>query len=390
MDFRYSEEQTLLRDALTGFLADRYDAETRRRAVTSEAGRDPAIWTALAQELGVLGAPLPEALGGLGGGAIETLVVMEALGKALAGEPFIETVVLAGGLLARSGRADAPALVEKIVGGETIVAFAHGEPQARDEIFDVATTARRNGDGWVLDGHKAVVTAAPWADLLLVSARSDGARRDRDGLSLFLVPKDAAGLLTRDYATVDERRASDVWFEGVRLPADALVGPEGGAAELIERALDEATVAVCGEALGVLRFIHETTVDYARQRRQFGRPIGDFQVLQHRMVDMFMALEQAVSLTLYAALMLDRPAVERAKAVSAAKVKVGQACRFVGQAAIQIHGGMGMTDELPVSRYFKRATLIEGAFGSVEAHLKRFERLSRAPGAEAPAKRNAA
>jgi hypothetical protein len=384
MDFRYTEEQSLLRDALAGFLRDRAGFEARARAVGSETGRDPAVWIGLAQELGVLGAPIPESLGGLGGGAVETLIVMEEFGRTLAVEPYVETVVLGAGLLARSGSEHAPALIEQAVAGELILAFAHAEPQTRDEPFDLLTTARRDGDGWVLNGHKPVVAAAPWADRLIVSARTGGSRRDRDGMSLFLVDKTAPGVLTRDYATVDERRASEVWFEDVRLPADALIGPEGGAAPLIDRALDEATVAVCAEALGVLRFIHETTIDYAKQRRQFGRAIGEFQVLQHHMVDMFMSLEQAVSLTLYAALMLDRPDAERAKAVSAAKVKVGQACRFVGQAAIQIHGGMGMTDELPVSHYFRRATLIEGQFGSVEAHLKRFERLSR-PAEDTPA-----
>jgi alkylation response protein AidB-like acyl-CoA dehydrogenase len=379
MDFSFTEEQSMLRDTLASYLRDRYDPDTRRAVAASEAGWRPEVWKAFAEELGILGLPFPEEMGGLGGGAVETVIVMEALGSALVVEPFLETVVLLGGLLARSGWAGAPAMSEAITTGEAIVAFAGLEPGSRYDYGKVSTTAANTGAGYRLDGHKAVVMGAPWATHLLVTACTSDHRREGSGVSLFLVEKSAPGVSTQDYPTVDGRRASEVRFDGVQLGPDALVGADGAAMPLVRRAVDEATVGVCAEAVGVLRRLHESTLEYARQRRQFGRPIGDFQVLQHRMVDMFMALEQAVSATYMAALKLDEPDGERAKAVSAAKVTVGKACRFVGQNAVQVHGGIGMTDELPLSWWFKRATMIESEFGSVDHHLARYQALSLHP-----------
>jgi alkylation response protein AidB-like acyl-CoA dehydrogenase len=375
MDFTFSEEQELLRGALAGWLADTYDFERRRKALRSETGFRPEVWRGLAQDLGVLGAALPEVLGGLGGGPVDTLVIMQELGRALVVEPYLETVVIAAGLLKRIDSEAARAAVREIIAGELIAALAWGEPKSRFDAADVQTTARRDGAGWRLDGEKAVVMAAPWASKLLVTARTSGGRRDAAGVSLFLVDKTTAGITSRDYATVDGRRASEIRFEGADVPGEALMGEEGGALALVETVLDEARAALCAEALGVLSELVRQTIDYTRQRRQFGRPISEFQVLQHRMVDMFVQSEQSISMAYMATLNLDRPAPERARAVSAAKAFVGKALTFVGQAAVQTHGGIGITEELPLSHYFKRATMIEQALGTTETHLRRFQAL---------------
>ncbi len=374
MDFNFTEEQSILRSALQSFLEDRYGFEARQAAMNSPEGWRPQIWQAFAHELGILGAALPEAAGGLGGGPVENMVVMEELGGAIVIEPYLETAVVCGGLLKHSGWAGANAELARIVSGEGIYALAAGEPQSRWDLADVATSARRSGAGWVIDGRKAVVNAAPWADRLLVTARTSGERRDRRGIALFLVDKAARGITTRDYPTVDGRRASEILFDKVEVGADALVGDE--ASDLLDLVSDEAACAVCAEAIGAMRKLLADTVEYAKTRVQFGRPIGTFQVLQHRMVDMYLILEQAVSMTYYGALMLDAPADERAKAVSAAKSFVGKACHKVGQEAIQIHGGIGMTNELRVGWYFKRTTLIESLFGTTDDHLARYQKLA--------------
>lgn len=376
MDFSYNETQQMLRDTLARYLADTYHFETRRKMIASDAGRDPGIWRALATELGILGAPFGEEQGGLGGNAVENMIVMEQLGEAIAIEPYLQTVVIGGGALKAVGGAQADAIIPQIIGGEAVIAFAYAEPQGRYELHNLRTTARRDGAGWVLSGHKAVVYAAPWATHLLVTARTGGNQRERDGVSLFLVEANGPGIVRRDYPTVDGFRASEIYFENASVPGDALLGAEGEALPLIDRIVDEATVAVCAEGVGVGRRLHAGTLDYARQRKQFGRAIADFQVLQHRMVDMFMEVEQAASMTLMATLKIDLPDAERMAAVSQAKAKVGKGLKFAGQSAVQIHGGIGITDELAIGHYFKRATMIEGQFGSVDHHLARFERLS--------------
>jgi alkylation response protein AidB-like acyl-CoA dehydrogenase len=375
MDFSFSEEQRLLRDSLANFLGDTYGFAKRRDALASEGGWRPDIWRAFATDLGILGAALPEALGGLGGGPVDTMVIMEELGRALVVEPYLDTIVIAAGLLKRFDTPAARDAVERIVAGDLIATLAWGEPAGRFNVADVATAARRDGAGWRLDGHKAVVSSAPWASHLLVTARTSGGQRDREGISLFLVDKAMAGVATRDYPTVDGGRASEIAFDGVTLGADALLGDEGQALSVVELVLDEARAALCAEAVGVMSELQRQTVDYAKQRRQFGQAIGDFQVLQHRMVDMFTQYEQSVSMTYMATLKLDLPAAARAKAVSAAKVYVGRACTFLGQSAVQIHGGIGITDELPLSHYFKRAAMIESALGSSEYHLRRYQSL---------------
>ena len=300
---------------------------------------------------------------------------MEEFGKALVVEPYLGTVVIGGGFLKHSGHAAAADLIGGIIEGRNIFAFAQAEPQSRYNLAAVTTTAKKDGQGWILNGHKAVVVGAPFATHFIVTARTGGGERDAEGVSVFLVEKSAKGVTTRDYPTVDGNRASEVYFENVALGAYALVGTLDHGLPLVEKVVDEAIAATCAEACGVLRKLHEGTLDYTKQRKQFGVPISSFQVLQHRMVDMFINVEQAVSMTYMANIKVSDDA-ERAKAVSAAKVQIGKACRFVGQNAIQLHGGMGMTDEMAIGHYFKRATMIESAFGSVDHHLARYEFLS--------------
>src|SRR5436190_17480491 len=375
MDFSFTEEQSMLRDTVASYLADHYSFDQRRAMLAKEPGWSPAIWKAFAEELGILGAPFSEELGGLGGGPIDNMVVMEEFGKALVVEPYLGTVVIGGGFLKHSGHAAAADLIGGIIGGETIFAFAQAEPTSRYNLAAVSTTAKKDGAGWVLNGHKAVVVGAPFATHLIVTARTAGGERDAQGISVFIVEKGAKGVTTRDYPTVDGNRASEVYFENVSLGADALIGPADHGLPLVEKVVDEAIAATCAEACGVLRKLHEGTVEYTKQRKQFGQPISSFQVLQHRMVDMFIQVEQSISMTYMANIKVGDDA-ERAKAASAAKVQIGKACKFVGQNAIQLHGGMGMTDEMAIGHYFKRATMIESAFGSTDHHLARYEFLS--------------
>ncbi|WP_109807530.1 acyl-CoA dehydrogenase family protein [Sphingosinithalassobacter portus] len=375
MDFTFSDEQVQLRSSLQSYLAERNGFERRVKISRSEPGWSADLWRGLAEELGIIGAALPESVGGIGGGPVETMIIMEELGASLVLEPYFETAVVAAGLLQAGGR---EAELEAIVRGDARYAFAWAEPEGRYRYHHVGTRAVRDGSGWRLSGMKAVVGAAPWATHLLVSARTGGDIRDRDGISLFLVDPAACGVAMRGYPTIDGRRAADIRFDDVQVDATALVGTEGTSLSLIEKVGDVAIAALGAEALGVMRRLVQDTIDYTRQRRQFGQPISSFQALQHRMVDMFMKLELATSAVYLATLSLDADATERAKAASAAKVSVGQALRFIGQNAVQLHGGMGMTDELPVGHYFKRATVIEGELGSTDYHLARYAELSKA------------
>jgi alkylation response protein AidB-like acyl-CoA dehydrogenase len=375
MDFTYTETQVMLRDMLARFLADTYDFDARQAMIASPDGRDPGIWRALATELGILGAPFAEAHGGLGGGALENAIMMEEFGRAIAIEPYLQTVVIGGGALKAVGGAVADAAIPQIIAGEMIIAFAYAEPQSRYNLSDIQTTAKKDGGGYVLNGHKSVVYAAPWATHLLVTARTGGARRDAEGISLFLIDAKGPGIVRRDYPTVDGYRASEIYFESATISADSRLGEEGAGLPIIEQIVDEATVAIAAEACGVTERLHAGTVDYAKQRQQFGQPIGRFQVLQHRMVDMYMEVEQARSMALMATLKLELPPSGRMAAVSACKAKVATVCKFVGQNAIQTHGGIGITQELAIGHYFKRATMIEGQFGSADHHYARYERL---------------
>ncbi len=378
MDFTYTETQDMVRDTLARFLADTYDFDKRQAMANSDSGRDPAIWQSLATELGMLGAPFAEEHGGLGGGALENALVMEEMGKVLAFEPYLPTVVIGGGALKAVGGAHADAFIPEIIAGNVIIAFAYAEPQGRYDLANVRTTAKKDSNGYVLNGHKGVVYAAPWATHLLVTTRTGGAARERDGLSLFLIEANLPGIVRRDYPTVDGSRASEIYFENVSISSESLLGAEGAGLPLIEQIVDEATVATCAEATGVMQKLHEGTLDYTQQRKQFGQPIARFQVLQHRMVDMFMEVEQARSMTIMATLKLNLHTDERKAAVSACKNKVSRGARFVGQNAIQTHGGIGITQELAIGHYFKRATMIENQFGSADWHMQRYEEMALA------------
>jgi len=372
MDFSFTEEQTLLRNTVQSLLQDKYDFETRRKVAKSADGWRPEMWAQFA-ELGLLAAPFSEEMGGLGGGPIENMIVMEEFGRHLVVEPYVETVVIAGGFLREGGSAaQQEAHIPGIVGGETVWAFAYAEPQGRYNLADLTTTAKKDGSGYTINGYKAVVLAAPWAQKLIVTARTSGGQRDRDGVSVFIVDKSAAGVSTRDYPTVDGRRASEITFENVKVDADALIGEEGKGLPLVEKITDQAIAALSAEATGCMKELNTATVEYCKTRKQFGVPIGKFQVLQHRMVDMFMAYEQSVSMTYMVNLKLEEDDAERTKAAAGAKVQIGKAGRFVGQEAVQLHGGMGMTDELNVGHYFKRLTMIDTQFGNVDYQLKRY------------------
>ena len=373
MDFSFSDEQSLLKDSVERFIQNDYAFAARQKLVKTEPGFSPKNWRTYA-ELGWLGVPFSEADGGFGGGPIETMLIMEQFGRGLVVEPFVPTVVLVGGMLRLAGKsAQKEKYLARIVAGELQGAFAFAEPQGRFNLADLTTAAVKSGDGYVLNGHKAVVINGPSADLLVVSARTSGQQRGRGGISLFLVDANTPGITRRDYPTVDALRASEVRFENVVVGKNAVLGRVGRAIDVIEQAVDEATLAIGAEAVGCMEVLYKATVEYCKTREQFGQPIGKFQVLQHRMVDMFMEYEQSKSLMFMAAMRLAEgygPAAQ--KAVSAFKVQVGKSGRFVGQNAVQLHGGMGMTDELAIGHYFKRLTMIDTMFGNVDHHLKRF------------------
>ena len=373
MDFSLSDEQSLLKDSVERFVQNDYDFDRRRKVMAEEEGFSRANWKQFA-ELGWLAIPFSEEDGGFGGGAIELMLVMEQIGRGLIVEPYLPTVVLAGGFLRRAGSAaQKESYLAGIIDGSKLGAFAFAEPQGRFNPADLVTTAKADGDGFVLNGHKAVVLNGPSADFMVVSARTAGEQRDTDGISLFIVDADTSGLSRRDYPTVDGLRASEVMLENVKVGRGALIGEQDKAFPLIEAVLDEATLAVGCEAVGGMEVLYKTTVDYSKQRVQFGQPIGKFQVLQHRMVDMFMEYEQSKSLMFMAAMRLDEGYGDAAKkAVSGFKVQVGKSARFVGQQAVQLHGGMGMTEELSVGHYFKRLTMIDTLFGNVDYHLRRY------------------
>ena len=372
MDFDLSEEQGLLRDSVGRLIDDSYGDFDRRKAYAAEPhGFSAALWARYA-ELGLLGLPFAESDGGYGGGPVETMLVMEAIGRGLALEPYLATVVLGGGFLRLGGNAAQRAqLVPRIADGTLRLAFAHAERQARYDLADVTTTARREGDGFVLDGAKSLVLHGDFADLLVVSARLSGGRRDRGGLGLFLVAADAPGVVRRGYGTQDGQRAAEVTLEQVRVAPDAAIGVPGDGYALIERVVDGALAALCAEAVGAMQALHEMTVEYLKTRKQFGVPIGSFQALQHRAADMLVALEQARSMAMYAAMMADATDdAERHTAIAAAKVQVNDSARMIGQTAIQLHGGIAMTQEYKAGHYFRRLTMIESLFGDTEHHLR--------------------
>ncbi len=373
MDFSFAEEQTLLQDSIEKFISNDYAFEARQKVVKTEQGFSSENWKMFA-ELGWLGVPFPESDGGFGGKAIEAMIMAEQFGKGLVVEPFLATVVLAGGALRIAGsQAQKERYLTGVIDGSLQGALAYAEPQGRFNLADLKTTAASTGSGYVLNGYKAVVLNGPAADFFVVSARTGGSQRESEGISLFVVPAGAEGIGRRDYPTVDAFRASEITFDNVAVGSDALLGSEGQGLAVIEQVIDEGILSVGSEAVGCMEVLYKATVEYCKTREQFGQPIGKFQVLQHRMVDMFMEHEQAKSLMYMAAMRMDEGYGPQAqKAVSAFKVQVGKSGRFVGQNAVQLHGGMGMTDELNIGHYFKRLTVIDTLFGNVDFHLKRF------------------
>lgn len=378
MNFDLGDEQRLLADSVKRFLERDYDFDTRRRIVASPTGTSEEAWSALAG-LGLLALPVPEAFGGFGGGAVDIAVPMEHFGEALLVEPYLETAGLGAQFVARGGTAEAKAAVlPDLAEGKLRMAFAHEEDGTRHDLSRGATKARKADGGYRIDGTKRTVIHGPSADRLVVSARTSGASGDREGLSLFLVDAKAQGVSMKACRTLDGLRAADIAFEGVHVPGDALLGREGEGLVLAEEVVDFATALVCAEAVGAIGFANAATLEYLKTRRQFGVPIGSFQALQHRMVDMVVSHEQAKSMASLACARVDaeQDPAERRRVVSAAKVRVAEACRHVSQESVQLHGGMGMSEELKVSHTFRRLTVIAQQFGDVDYHLERFAGLS--------------
>jgi len=372
MDFDLSEEQRLLKESVDGLLNDSYDFEQRKKYGAEKGGWSKAVWSKLAEQ-GLLGLPFAEADGGFGAGAVETMIVMQAFGRALVLEPYLPTVVIAGGFLRHGGSAAQKAAhIPGIIDGSKTFAFAQLEKNSRYDLNDVSATAKKKGDGWVIDGEKFVVLNGEAADMLVVTARTKGGQTDRDGIGVFLVPRDAKGVTVKGYPTQDGMRAADITFTGVEVGADAAIGDPANGLPLIERVVDEARTALCAEAVGAMDESLRITVEYIKTRKQFGVPIGSFQALQHRAADMFVFTEQARSMAMLATMACDfEDAKERAASVAAAKVQIGKSSKFVGQQSIQLHGGIGMTMEASIGHYFKRLSIIESTFGDTDYHLRR-------------------
>jgi pimeloyl-CoA dehydrogenase small subunit len=372
MDFDLSEEQRLLKESVDGLLGSSYEFDDRKKYMAEKGGWSKTVWGKFAEQ-GLLGLPFSEDDGGFGAGAVETMIVMEALGKALVLEPYLPTVVIAGGFLRRGGSAAQKAeYIPAIIEGSKTFAFAQLEKNSRYDLGDVSTSAKKKGDGWVIDGEKFVVLNGESADMLIVTARTKGGQRDAGGVGVFLVPGNAKGVAKKGYPTQDGLHAADISFTGVEVGADAVIGDPENGLPLVERVVDDARIALCAEAVGLMDESLKSTVEYLKTRKQFGVAIGSFQVLQHRAADMFVAVEQARSMAMFATMAGDfDDAKERATAVAAAKVQIGKSLKFVGQQAIQLHGGIGMTMEAKIGHYFKRLTMIENTFGDTDYHLRR-------------------
>lgn len=373
MEFALTEEQVAIRDSLDRWLGKQYGFEDRKKVVASDVGMSDAAWSTYA-EMGLLALPIPEADGGLGGSGVDVGIVMAALGKALAVEPYLATVVLGAGLVALAGDdAQRASILPAVADGSLKLALAHQEPGSRHARYRVATRATKQGAGWTITGAKAMVLGAPQADRLIIVARTSGRDDEADGLSAFLVDRDASGVSSKACRNHDGQRAADVSLDGVIVDDGARLGPVGQLAPLLDAVLDRATAAVCEEAVGIMAALNDQTLAYLKTRKQFGVTIGSFQALQHRMADMVVALEQARSMaTLASVKAWSADPAERARTVSAAKAYIGIQARHVGQEAVQMHGGMGLVDELIVSHWFRRLTLIEYAFGDTDHHFARF------------------
>ncbi len=374
MDFDLSDDQRQIKDSVDRFLADAYNDLKKKAAARKEpTGYAKANWAQYA-ELGLTAIPFAEQHGGLGAGLVETMIVMDAIGRNAAIEPYFSSIVLGGGALRHgASAAQNAALLPDVIGGTRTLALAHTERHSRYDLYDVSMTARAEANGgYVLDGEKVVVLGGDTADTIVVSARLSGAKRDRDGIGLFLVAGTAPGVSRTSYPTQDGFRAADISFKGVKIrPEDVLADKGSDGLAILERVVDEGIAALASEAVGAMAALHDLTVDYLKTRKQFGVAIGSFQVLQHKSVDMFTALEQARSMAYYATMMAgEADAVERRRAISAAKVQISKSAKFVGETAIQLHGGIGMTMEYKAGHYFKRLTMIDQAFGNAEHHLR--------------------
>jgi hypothetical protein len=374
MDFNHTDDRRMLADTLGRFVAGHADPLARAAAARSAPGYDPELWTRFA-ELGVIGALFAPDDGGFGGAGFDIMVVFEALGAGLVPAPFLSTLLAGRVMAAAGGRAGE---IEALITGTAVIAFAHQEGDAGYDLDHVATRAERDGEGWLLTGAKSVIADAEGATSLLVSVRTSGDVGDREGVSLFLVPADAAGLTVRGYPCVDGGRAAEVLIEGVALPAAALVGAEGEAADALADAVAAGLVALCAEALGAMAVVRDATLDYLRTRVQFGEAIGRNQALQHRMAALLIEIEQARSAVINAAAALDGPATARERMLSAAKYTIGRTGTLVAEEAIQLHGGIGMTWELPMTHFAKRLMMIDHQLGDEDHHLARYAALSRA------------
>ena len=375
MDFTFNEEQSLIQDQVDQFVQKEYDWETRQSLSNSELGFGEDNWKKFA-ELGWLGISVSEDSGGFGGSAIESMLIMEAFGKGLVVEPFLETVIMAGGLIDDHGSdQQKSSFLEPAIAGEMHLALAYAEPQSRFNLSDVVTEAKADGDNFIINGYKSVVMNGPSADQIIVSARTSGTQLDENGISLFIIDANASGLDKTNYKTVDGRRASDLTFENVSVSKENLIGDQDKGFDILDSAIDKAILAISAEAVGAMEVLYKTTVEYTKTREQFGTAIGKFQVLQHRMVDMFMEYEQCKSLLYMATMKHEEKAQDAKKAISGLKYQVGKAGKFIGQQAVQLHGGMGVTDELNVGHYFKRLTTVGTIFGNADYHLKKYTAL---------------
>jgi len=375
MDFTFNEEQTLIQDQVDQFIQKEYDWETRQSLSNSDLGFGDNNWQKFA-ELGWLGISTSEECGGFGGSAIESMLIMEAFGKGLVVEPFLETIIMCGGLIDEHGTdQQKSSILESAIEGKMHLAMAYAEPQSRFNLSDVVTEAKEDGDSFVLNGYKSVVMNGPSANKLIVSARTSGAQLDENGITLFLIDGDAEGLNKTNYKTVDGRRASDLTIENLKVTKDNIIGQINDGFTLLDSSIDRAILAISAEAVGAMEVLYKTTVEYTKTREQFGTSIGKFQVLQHRMVDMFMEYEQCKSLLYMATMKQEEGSIDSKKAISGLKYQVGKAGKFIGQQAVQLHGGMGVTDELNVGHYFKRLTTIGTIFGNTDYHLKKYSSL---------------
>mgnify|MGYP005672883829 FL=1 len=375
MDFSLSEEQQLLKDSITQFVDKDYQFDIRQKNVSSDLGYSSEFWKTFA-DLGWLGMPFSEEDGGYNGGPTDLMVIMESLGRGLVVEPYIPNVVLAGGLISRLGSSEQKSnLLPKIISGENQMSVAFSEPQSRFNLSDVITSAKKDGDNYILDGYKSVVMNGPSSNFIIIVARSSGKQLEEKGLTLFLLDPSLEGVSLRNYSNVDGSKASEVTLESVTVSSSTMLGKEGEAYNSLEEVIDLATLAISAEAIGIMEKMNEITLEYTKTREQFGETLSSFQALQHRMVDTFMAYEQTKSLLLMCAAKLTDKTEDASKSVSALKYQVGIAAKHVGEEAVQLHGGMGVTDETNIGHYFKRLTTIRAIFGNTDYHLKRYSDL---------------